>query len=208
MNKIKLLLAALIGLSALAFSSLSEAQMQEQGWYAGGGLGQSKFKDGCVAPVAAGYTGCEDTDTAVKLFGGYKFDRNFALEANFTDFGKIKAVGNYAGIPLEPTWKAAATDFVAVGILPMNDQFSLLGKIGIAGWTVEAVSYQLIGSTLYEVTTTVTGSSTTYGLGVQYEFNDRLGMRAEWQNFLNIGDEVTTGQNDISTMALSLLYKF
>lgn len=194
MKNVRLLFAGLLAASALAFSPISQAQMSGQ-WYVGGGFGQSKAKDLCnqVSPGVS----CDDTDTAMRLFGGYKINQNFAVEVGYADLGKATA-----SVPgLSEEWKATAWDFVAVGILPINQQFSLLGKIGMTSWSVDD---SLTGFG----TQNATGTDTTYALGVQYDFNSQLGLRAEWQNYSNVGDDNMTGQSDINVVGASLLYKF
>lgn len=194
MRNVRLLFAGLLAASALAFSPISQAQMSGQ-WYAGLGFGQSKATDACNS-LSAGIA-CDDTDTATRIFGGYKFNRNFAFEVGYSDLGKASA-----SIPaLTEEWKATTWDFVAVGILPINDQFSLLGKIGLTSWSVDDTATGF-------ATQSATGTDTTYALGVQYELNSQFGLRAEWQTFSSLGDDNTTGQSDVDVIGVSLLYKF
>lgn len=45
----------------------------------------------------SGTTVCDRNDTAVKVFGGYKFTPNIALEGNYFNFGKVKVAGPVPG---------------------------------------------------------------------------------------------------------------
>ena len=50
-----------------------------------------------------------------------------------------------------------------------------------------------------------TGSA--WGLGLQYTFNERVGLRAEWERFENVGDS-SSGRGDINAYTFSVNYKF
>ena len=166
------------------------------------GVGQSKAKDAC-SDVSSYGVPCDDTDTATKLFGGYKFNQNFAVELGYTDLGKGSA--GYPGLSLK--WKANTWDILAVGILPINQQFSVLGKIGMANWSLD-MDYDLSMVALGSGSESASGSDITYALGVQYDFTNQFGVRAEWQTYSNVGDQNTTGQTDIDVIGVSALFRF
>lgn len=65
---------------------------------------------------------------AYKLFGGYNFNQNFGLEAGFADLRKAEASTRGLSVETHPT----ALYFAATGTLPLNQQFSLIGKAGVA----------------------------------------------------------------------------
>jgi len=199
MKNVRLLFTGLLAASALAFSPLSQAQMTGQ-WYAGAGLGQSKAKDVCS--FAPGIS-CDDTDTATKIFGGYKLNQNFAVELAYADLGKASL-----GIPgASGDYKATTWDILAVGILPINQQFSVLGKIGVANWSVDA-NYNLTLAGLGSGSLSASGSDITYALGVQYDFSDKVGLRGVWQHYSNVGDDNTTGKSDVEVIGASVLFNF
>ena len=53
------------------------------GWYIGGAFGQTE-----VALDCAGTTACDDSDSGWKIFAGYQFNRNFAVELGYGDLGR------------------------------------------------------------------------------------------------------------------------
>ena len=66
--------------------------LAQAGPYVGGALGQSKLKEWCdTGGNPSALAGCEDTDTSWKLLGGYRFNRHFAAEASYTDWGEVTA---------------------------------------------------------------------------------------------------------------------
>ena len=97
------LVAAAAGISPLAVA-------QDSGWYIGAMAGQSNFKD-CTAP------NCDDSDTALGIFGGYQFHKNFAAELGYTDLGKASAPG-FADA------EATGFELVGVGSFPLTERFS------------------------------------------------------------------------------------
>src|SRR5688500_16546060 len=83
---------AILGvLSALAMATAPvAARVQEEGGVClGGSAGGSASKHACDASVVS----CDETDNAYKVFGGYTFNRNVALEVGFADLGEFHADG-------------------------------------------------------------------------------------------------------------------
>ncbi len=84
-----------LSLVMLAIIASGVAMADDSGWYAGVNAGQStaKIDD---ARIISGLTGSGatavsvtdyDRDTAYKLFGGYQFNKNFALEGGAFNLG-------------------------------------------------------------------------------------------------------------------------
>jgi OOP family OmpA-OmpF porin len=204
MKKVKSLLTGLLVATGFALSPSLHAQMSTSGFYAGVGAGQAKANDACTGAAAVGITSCDDTDTAWRIFGGYRLYEYVAFEIGYADGGKYKASGVVLGVPASGEIKANAWDFVVVGILPFNKQFSAFGKLGFARWDIDAS-----GSALgLSASVSDNGLSPTYGLGVQYDFAKQFGVRVEWLRYQDVGDENTTGQSDVDVIGASVLFKF
>src|SRR5205085_4251234 len=80
-----------VGLAVLGTTLGGTALAQlAPGWYVGGNLGRASTDFDAPAPVVPPGVGFneDDTDTAGKLFGGYQFHRNFALEFGYYDLGR------------------------------------------------------------------------------------------------------------------------
>lgn len=155
-----LLLAATLGAAAFG------AQAQDKGFYAGAGVGQSFVDEGAY----------DDEDTAFSAFGGYQFNRYFALEGGYADFGQIES-----DRPGQPSLEGDTAYLTAVGIIPITDKFSAYGKAGVHRWNLDNALPTLTGSN------DDSGSDPTYGVGVQYRINDRVALRGEYSRF-EIGD--------------------
>jgi OOP family OmpA-OmpF porin len=159
MSKNKMLSRALLA-AALGVSALS-AQAADKGFYAGAGVGESIVDEQAY----------DDSDTAFSLFGGYQFNRYFALEAGYADFGKIEP--DTTG----PSLEADTFYLTAVGSVPITDKFSAYAKAGFHRWNVDDAIPGLTG------TSDDSGTDPTYGVGVQYQVSDKIALRGEYSRF-------------------------
>jgi OOP family OmpA-OmpF porin len=160
MSKNKMLSRALFAVlfGAAAFGAQAA---EDHGFYAGVGAGQSFVDE----------TGYDDEDTAFSAFGGYQFNRYFALEAGYADLGELEP--DVAGTALE----ASSAYFTAVGTLPFTEKFSGYAKAGMQRWDVDTAIPGLTG------TRDDSGTDPTYGVGLQYRFTDTLALRGEYSRF-------------------------
>lgn len=148
------LLAAVLGAAAFG-AQAAEAP----GFYIGAGAGQSFVDEGDY----------DDEDTAFSVFGGYQFNRYFGLETGYVDFGELEPTG--AGRSLE----ANSVYLTAVGTVPFTENFSGYAKAGFQRWDLD--------TTIPGLADDDSGSDPTYGLGLQYRFNDRFALRGEYSRF-------------------------
>ena len=184
--------------------------------YVVGSVGQSYLHqdkaqiDNTVAE--AGATGISSTlnnkDIGYKLQLGYQFNQNFAVEGGWVDLGKVKYSASYAGGSANASTKASGFNVAAVGILPVNESFSLFGKLGVIdGKVEETVSATGPGGSANasEKTTKWKGN---YGVGATYNINKQVGVRAEYERFSKLGDSNTTGTSDVDLFSLGAVFKF
>ena len=193
----KTTIAALLAASGLVASSavMAQGKAADMGWYAGVSLGQSSASDACTGISGPGVS-CDDKDTAFKIFGGYQVNRNFGVELGYTDLGKASASGGGVNASIEST----AFELVGVGSFPINNQFSVYGKLGF--YHAETKLKSNIG-----VSDSETNTDLTYGLGVQYNFTGNLGVRGEWQRYSSVGGG-DIGDSDVDVLSVGLVYKF
>jgi OOP family OmpA-OmpF porin len=187
----------LLGLLAAGFVLPALAQT---GFYVGAGFGQSKLKEWCAN---AGGISCDDRDTAWKAFGGYQFNRNFAAELGYTNFGKFTASAG----GLTDDAKVNAWELSALAAWPFMNRFSVYGRLGAYRARAKEET-NFVGN--FEHTNT----DLTYGLGAQYDFTRNLGLRVEWQRYAKVGGgDVALGSNpgdrsDLDVFGLSALWRF
>jgi OOP family OmpA-OmpF porin len=192
----KVLLAAMLGATVMAAPAVSIAQARgETGWYLGGGIGQSQAKDGCTGVGGPGVS-CDDKDTAIKILGGYNFNRNLAAELGYTDLSKAKASGG--GVTAEI--KSTAWELVGVGSYPIANQFSVYGKLGL--YVAETKASSNVG-----ISAKKTNNDLTYGLGVRYDFSREVGVRGEWQRYGKVGGG-DIGKSDVDVISVGVVWNF
>jgi len=213
--------ALVIGSLAVAGPAL--AQQKESGWYVGGGLGQSRVnidEAGINAGIAAlvpgltSVTTSDETDTGWKLFAGYQFNKNIALEASYADLGKFStfttitgaATGSGAGdIKLSNNWSGDV-----LGILPFGNGFSLFGRLGLLYSETKTSATVTRATPLPVVTAGLSQKdnewSYKFGVGIGYEFTPQFGIRGEWERY-RVSDGAG-GTADADLWSASLRFKF
>lgn len=179
------ILLVLLGLSS------APAAAQSTGFYIGGGAGVSSV-DVCGDLNALGASSCDDRDTGFKIFGGYGINQNLAVEIGYIDLGEIEASGGGATIKAETDGVEAA----AVGILPINRQFSVFGKLGLFMWDVSVSGSGPGGS----ASISDDGTDLMFGLGGSWNLTPQLSLRAEWERF--------DVDEDADFFSASVVYRF
>jgi OOP family OmpA-OmpF porin len=183
---------AAFSLAALAFAGPALSQSKESGIYIGGALGQAEHSDQCDSPAAG--VSCDNKDSAWKIFGGFQFNRYLAAELGYANLGEATASAG----PVSATDEATAFELVALGMFPVVERFSIFGKLGLYRGELERTSNNPLIQT---------GSNTqtdfTFGLGVRFDITHNIGLRAEWQRYLDLG-EIT----DVDLISLGVQFKF
>ena len=172
-------------LTLLTLSTLA-APVLADNFYIGGSVGQSDADDICDG------SSCDETDTAYKIFGGYQFNKHFAVEGFYTDLGEFSE--SDAGIDIVAEADTFGVAFV--GILPLSEQFDLFAKVGVHRWDIEVVGKG--GSTV--VTGDDSGTDVMYGVGASYSLTDSVAIRAEWENY--------SGDDDLTALSAGVTYSF
>lgn len=203
-----------LSLAALVVIVSSSAMAHDQGWYIGGNVGQSMAdideEKITSSLLGGGFTTTsmseDDDDTGYKLFGGYKFNRNFAMEAGFFDLGEFGFTANTAPPgTLTGNLQLRGVNLDLVGILPFTERFSALGRIG-ANYAESKTSFSSTGAVTAPPDSKGRDWNPKVGLGLQYDFTPSWAMRAEVERY-RINDAV--GNNgDIDLASLGLIYRF
>ena len=193
-------------IATLVLCAAHSAIAQDNKYYVGLSVGQSKFKDACDGlDPSNGFVGsCKDTDTAFKAYGGVNFSRNWGAEIAYLDFGKATADGTFLGVAGTARIKVNGLAIDAKSTLPLGDKFSLFAKLGVLGWHIDS-SAELDG--FGSTSMSASGSSLTYGAGAEFDFTKSFGVRAEWEHFDKVGND-STGKSDVELGSVGVIYKF
>jgi OmpA-OmpF porin, OOP family len=159
-------------ITALALAVPAGVAAQESGAYLGGALGQTRFTQWCDPGTSA----CDDKDSGWKVFGGYRFNRHFALEGSYIDWGEVTAT--VAGPPLtNVAAKQRSYGLAALGSLQLGPQFAVFGKLGLLSTEQETRRVSPNPSTFTRDETEL-----HYGVGAAYSLTSNWAIRGEWEN--------------------------
>lgn len=157
-----------IGVLISAFIA-TPAIASDAGFYIGAKLGSVNYGYGNVS---------NNSQAGFGLLGGYAINENIAIEAEYDSLGGFDSNSG--------TIKGSSFGFSGVGSLPLNQQFSLFGKIGIASTTLKDTAKPgWVGDFTYNNT------GLTIGFGGQYNVNKELGIRVGIDIY-PVGDAVST----------------
>jgi OmpA-OmpF porin, OOP family len=204
--------AGALGLVSCAVMSSAFAATGNEFWYIGGNIGQSRAKidDASISANLPGTVSISDDNhhTGYKLFGGYQFNKNFAVEGGYFNLGQFgyTATTVPAGT-LNGNAKFQGLNIDAVGMLPLDKKFSVFGRLGLQ-YAQAKDNFSSTGAVLAPTNPNPSKNALKYkaGLGVQYDFNRSLGMRVEAERY-RVNDAV--GNNgDINMYSVGLVYRF
>lgn len=204
-----------LGLAALAIITSPFAMAGDLGWYIGGNVGQSRAKidDARITSnlLGGGFTTTsivdDNRDTGYKLFGGYQYNKNFAVEAGYFDLGKFGYAATVvpAGT-LTGAIKLKGLNLDAVGTLPLTEKFSVLGRLGF-NYAQARDTFTGTGAVnVLNPNPSKNQVNYKFGAGLQYDFTPSLGMRLEAERY-RINDAVGN-RGDIDMYSLGLVYRF
>ena len=212
--KLQQAVLATVFAAALAAGCSAWAAAPETGWYGNVNVGRSTI-DTNVDNVFAnqGVTSSSSVDkhdTAYSLGVGYQFNQNFALEGGYVDLGKFN-VGSTISAPAADTahgtYKVDGWNLSGVGIIPLQNGFSVYGKAGLIFADVKLNVASDTG------TVPVTGGSKsstsgTYGLGTSYDFGNNLIGKLEWNRYQGLGESSSSGKVDLNAYTVGVSYRF
>ena len=181
------ILAAAVAAPLLIMASQAQAQTVDPptGVYVGAGVTRSHFD-------ADNFTSddIDNNDNSWKAILGFRMNRNFALEANYIDFGKASAPAFGTVGPYEV--KAKGYSAYGVGLAPIGP-VDLFLKAGIARLDADGN----IGAVLFDDKKT----EFAYGAGLQLRLA-QFAIRAEYEKY----DTDVVGDLDLITVGFTYTF--
>ena len=205
-----LLLAALL--------ACGPALAQNSGWYIGGGPGaaQADFERADFTGLESGAYTVDDSNVAPRVFGGYRFAPHAGVEFGVALLGRFKhrfAAGSGTAVY---HYDASAATVALAGNLPLAGGVSLNGRVGAAFTAANlrlavdngtAMDPSCSSSWWYDGCTSMK-TNLYWGLGAQFDFSQRWGLRLDYDNYGEVGEEFETGRADIDQWSVNILYRF
>jgi OmpA-OmpF porin, OOP family len=204
-----------LSLAVMAALASPAAMTADSGWYGGLSIGRSSasIDDERITSglLGSGFTtnsiSNDDADFGWKILAGRKFNRNFAVEGGYFNLGEFgfTATTTPAGT-LTGAMKVQGLNLDAVGILPISEKFSALGRVGLT--YIEAKD-TFSGTGAVAVTDPNPKKSEAnwkIGAGVQYDLTPALGLRAEYERYA-VNDAVGN-DGHVDLLSVGLVYTF
>jgi opacity protein-like surface antigen len=158
----------------LIFAAIATATLmgtaQAEGGYVGAGIVSTKQAAGDSGYKASG-----------KIFGGIDLDKTWAVEAGYTDFRSASYKVGTGALAGTTTTDGNAFYIAGKGQVPMSDQFSLFGKLGLTRVKAESST---TGSGLPVVASMSQNKTGAYAaIGAQYNLNKQVALTAEYERY-------------------------
>ncbi len=208
-------LCLLLGIAGLGSVMATSAVAQEgrySYWGLGAGQSQSQIEDKYTTDSllkssnSPGSFTSQRQDTAYKIFGGYQFNKNFALEAGYFNLGKFTYGTALPGGTLNGRYEIEGVNFDLVGTMPLGAKWSALARVGVQ----HANTRDSFSGPGLPASASVDNSSRVnnvkVGLGMQYEITPSVLVRAEAERF-RVRDGISNN-GDVNYYSMSLVFPF
>ena len=172
-------------------------------YYIAGDLGSASFSNSS-SPATIGVA--FKNPGAFRIAGGYHFSPMLAVEAGYLMLGDSTI--SYTNASL--TSKNSALQIAAVGTFAVAPTFDLIGKLGMS-----MNSNKLTGTGAASIVNSSTSSTALmFGIGAQYNVNQQVSIRAQYENFGNFKTNdgpvppVTSWDMGVTMFSVGVAYNF
>ena len=206
----------LLALAVLATPVLhAQESISNTGLYMGISAGESKahidnprITQGLLGAGLATDSLTEDRrDTGYKAFVGIPINPYWAVEAGYFDLGRFGFTANTSPTgSLSGSARIQGLNLDLVGTLPINERWSLLGRVG-AAYAQTKDSFSGTGAvSVIDPSPSKHETNYKYGIGTQYAFTPALTLRLEAERY-RVNDAVGHREN-VDLVSLGLVYRF
>lgn len=148
----------------------------------------------------------EPGDTLVGFGIGYAVNPHLAIETTWRDLGAATFEGSSNGAgsfwcagPVSAELEGTSLDVTVLGKVPMDSQWALTGRLGVSQWNSTITLADSCGT----LTGDDTGSSVTYGFGMERYVTEEVTFTVNWQMTPDVADEF-----DVMTGTVGLAFNF
>ena len=170
--------------------------------FAGIGAANPKFSD---EDFNLGVPRRSDTkDSTFHIGAGYRFSPHWAAEIGYADLGEYSFTHtDGVGDTFNERYRVKGLKLAALGIWPASERFSLYAKLGIASTKAEWEGNFVIGGVAGpQQSGDHRRNSLLAGFGAQYNITPRFGVRGEFENWGEAGNENDTGRAKMNSFNL------
>ncbi|MES2583077.1 MAG: OmpA family protein [Pseudomonadota bacterium] len=205
----------LLGIAGLGTILATSAMAQDNKYYywgLGAGQSQSQIEDRFTTDSLMKSSNSpksftnETQDTAYKVFGGYQFNKNFALEAGYFNLGKFTYGTSMPGGTLNGRYEIEGVNVDLVGSMPLSTKWTALARIGVQhANTRDSFSGPGLSASASNDNSS-RANNMKVGLGLQYEITPSVLLRGEAERF-RVRDGIATN-GDVNYYSMSLVFPF
>jgi opacity protein-like surface antigen len=216
MHKKAIIAGAAIALAIGAGIARAQTSEGKPAWYGGIDLGRSRLGlgggdfDNALANQGIGASSSnERSDTSLGFNVGYLVNRNFAIEGAYTRLGQFDysaAVSSPAADTVSGKYKAHALSLSGVGILPLQQNWSIYGKAGLARTKADLEASSATGA-VAAGNTSDSRTGLLIGAGAMYDLSRNVFARAGWDRYADIGSDAT-GKGHADVYSVGVGYRF
>ena len=177
-------------------------------WYVGLGYGLTSY-DTSISNTT-GTASLDEDDSGFKLFGGYNFNKNVAIELAYADLGKATLSGNpgdtfvldgilfafinSGSLDIEGSLLSLAGVFTH----HFNDAFNLYGRLGLASWEAD-ITANVSGGPAQSASED--GTDLFLGFGAGWNFAKTWAVKAEYELY-------SFDEEDVDMLSLNIVKTF
>jgi OOP family OmpA-OmpF porin len=158
----------------------------------------------------ASSTSADHSSTNPNFRLGYRINPNVAVEASYDRVGKMdlqSAISSPTADSASGTWKGHGLGLHVLGIAPLDDKWSLYGRVGVERWKTSLdLASNAGGSTSYGASSSHT--SLALGAGAAYAISRNVDATAELVHYNHVGDATSTGRTGLNQFNFGLRYHF
>ncbi len=129
----------------------------------------------------------------INIAFGSHFSPNFAAEIGYSKFGDSTITGPGGSA----TVSASSFQVAAIGSLPLNPQFDLIGKLGFSHNSADLSGV---------ATASTSESSVLFGIGAQYHMTSQVSLRAQYEDYGKFDN--TSSPMKANAISLGVVFNF
>jgi len=160
---------------AMATAAYAQEQQEVRGFYLGAGAGQFNAGIDDVNDVDDAINKWDESDTAYKIFGGYRLNRYLGFELDYINLGKPSGEV-VSGFNVDTEVDGWAP--YVVGTLPLGPYFELYGR---AGYYFYDANMGVTNTLDNRVTFKEDSEDFVYGGGIGANIGEKFNLRAEYE---------------------------
>lgn len=200
------------------------ASAQHLRYYVGLGVGATEYPDATQwveneiaarvtaasgVPTSAAATQ-KSNGTGAKLFAGYWFSDNAAVELSYMDLGETKLTVATSPVVTSSTYTVEGIAYSISLLLSQNvvERLNLFGRMGLYRAKTDITTRRTSAADVVTERDSASNSGTLVALGGTYEMSPSMSLRLEWENLFRVGDDIKTARGDVSMSSVSFLHRF